>query len=220
MDSNASRAAVITAVEKQSNRPRYNIYINDQYAFSVHEDVLVRHRLLKGTEVRQNEFERIMRDEEFNQAYTAAVQYLGRKARTAKEVMRKLKQRGYHEELAEQVISRLLRERFINDREYAAEFAQYHLVAHKKSRKWIAYKLAEKGVAQEYIDAALDALDSGEELRTAMDKGEKKWNSLLHVPPSERRKKVTAFLRRSGFSPDVVMKVMRSLQRSHNGANP
>ena len=40
---------LITSIEKQKkSRFRYNIFLNEQFAFSVHEDMLVKHRLLKG----------------------------------------------------------------------------------------------------------------------------------------------------------------------------
>ena len=36
-------------VEKQKQgRYRYNIFLNEEFAFSVHEDILVKHRLIKG----------------------------------------------------------------------------------------------------------------------------------------------------------------------------
>lgn len=41
--------AVITKITRQKrNEERYNIFLNDEYAFSVDESVLVKYRLTKG----------------------------------------------------------------------------------------------------------------------------------------------------------------------------
>ena len=42
----------ITAIEVQrKNKKRYNVYIDDSFAFGVHEDVLILHKLTVGMEL-------------------------------------------------------------------------------------------------------------------------------------------------------------------------
>ena len=51
---------IITKVEKQKRgKHRYNIYLNEEYAFSVHEDILIKHRLNKGESLHPQEIERL-----------------------------------------------------------------------------------------------------------------------------------------------------------------
>jgi len=41
--------AIITNVSTQKQKKRYNIFLDGQYAFSVSENILIKKRLFKGT---------------------------------------------------------------------------------------------------------------------------------------------------------------------------
>ena len=79
-------ALVITKVQAQKAKNRFNIYINDEYSFAVDDSILVKHRLIKGKELDNETIEVLKVKGELSKAYQAALHYLNYKMRTEKEI--------------------------------------------------------------------------------------------------------------------------------------
>ena len=60
---------VITKIEAQKKKGRYNIYLNDAFAFGVDEATVVKYALFKGTELTKEQIEEIQHDDCIQQAY-------------------------------------------------------------------------------------------------------------------------------------------------------
>lgn len=87
--------SVVTMVEKQKkNQHRYNVYIDGSFSFSIHEDVMIKYRIFKGTEINREQMEEMLHEDEKQQAYAQALRYLGRKPRTGFEIRERLKQKA------------------------------------------------------------------------------------------------------------------------------
>jgi regulatory protein len=117
--------SLITMVERQKkNKHRYNIFLNEQYAFSVHEDIMIKHRLLKGEHVHADQIAQILKDDEQNAAYMKAIRYLGTRPRTVKEVTTKLRKEGYEDELIAHTVQKLMEQNYINDQQFAKRWTE------------------------------------------------------------------------------------------------
>src|SRR5690625_147307 len=82
-----SSVLIITKISRQKkNTSRYNIFIANEYAFSVSEDVLVRYRLYKGMELTRELMKEIKASESWNKVYSDALFYLNYRMRTEKEM--------------------------------------------------------------------------------------------------------------------------------------
>ncbi|ALS27624.1 RecX family transcriptional regulator [Paenibacillus sp. 32O-W] len=205
------RPAVITAVKQdRKERRRYHIYIDgaDEAALSVHEDIMVRYRLLKGQTVDPAVLDEIRGEDDKYRCYMAAVVYLGVKPRTRKEVERYLLRKGMEAEAVALTLDRLERERLVDDRDYAGLFAGQRLRSAGKGRRLIVQELRQRGVKGETAAEAADALDPAEELEVALALAVKKWRT-LRGEQSERRRKLAQFLLRRGFPGDIVREALR-----------
>ena len=80
---------VITKIEAQKKKGRYNIYLNDAFAFGVDEATVVKYALFKGTELTKEQIEEIQHDDCIQQAYQKALHFLNFKLRSTKEVYEK-----------------------------------------------------------------------------------------------------------------------------------
>ncbi|MEX2105047.1 MAG: recombinase RecX, partial [Bacilli bacterium] len=68
---------IITKISIQKrDKKRYNIFINEDYQFSVHEDVLVRHELRKGMNVSETMIVELRDEEERHRAFLDAINLL------------------------------------------------------------------------------------------------------------------------------------------------
>ena len=106
----------ITKIEVQKKKQkRFNIYINDEFAFGVDEVTLLKFSLTKGTELTQDTIREIEQETQYQNVYQKALHFLNFKLRTAKEVYEKLEKLEVSDEVINQVLQHLMDQGFIND---------------------------------------------------------------------------------------------------------
>jgi len=203
--------SVITSVEQQKrNKRRYNIYVNESFAFSVHEDVLVKYRLFKGESIDNERLQEVIHAEERQEVYAHAIRYIGRSPRSVKEVRQKLKQKGYEQSLVDLTIERLKNEKYIDDGMFAMQWTEHRIMYQSKGRNWVKQELQQKGVASENIQEAIASLDEETELAYACKLAAKKLPS-LKGEPYERKRKLAAFLLRRGYTSSTVSQAVKEV---------
>jgi regulatory protein len=206
---------VITKVEAEPRtKGRYRIDINGTYAFTVHEDVLVRFRLVKGASLPEELQREVMEEEERQAAYRAAIRYIGRAMRSAGEVRSKLESLGYAPEWIRHAIERLKEQGYVNDAAYAAALANQRLALNRKGRLWIRHELARKGIGKQEAERALAALDPREEWEQAWLLASKRWPS-MKGDGTQRVRKVMILLLRRGFPAETARSVAMKLKEEH-----
>lgn len=211
MSNGEAAAGWITSVERQKgNKKRYNLFIDGVYAFSVHEDIMIRHRLLKGEAVDAASIAGIVMDDERHQAYLEAIRYIGRRPRSQQEVRLHLKEKEYEPERINEVVERLSGEGYLNDEAFAKLWTENRIRSQKKGRKWVEMELSQKGVDDADISSALGSIDPEEEYAAALDSAVKKWR-LTGGEPFERKQKVMTYLLRRGYSHELVKRVVREV---------
>ena len=68
---------VITKIGRQkNNQERYNIYLNEEYAFAVDEGTLIKFGLQKGKVLEQIEIDEIQYEDEIAKAFNKALNFL------------------------------------------------------------------------------------------------------------------------------------------------
>lgn len=202
---------VITTVEAVKRPPgRYRIETSDGETFTVHEDVLVKYRLIKGAVLSEELRGEVLVEEELQAAYRYAIRYLGRAMRSGKQIRDKLKEKGYAPELIRQVLARLTEQKLVDDAAYAAALASQRLRHNRKGRLWIRHELAQKGIGKAEAERVLEELDPEEEREQAMQLALKRWPS-IKGERRDRLRKLYAYLMRRGFPADTVRSVVQRM---------
>ncbi|WJH33311.1 RecX family transcriptional regulator [Paenibacillus sp. CC-CFT747] len=197
----ASEESTVTRVDKQKrNKHRYNVHLDGEYAFSVHEDLLIKYRLLKGEVVNKDQLQTILEEDEKHRAYLDAIRFIGIRPRSVKEVRLKLKQRGYEPPLIQGTVDKLLDQNYLDDSQFAKMWAEQRVTFNKKGKKWIQAELAQKGIDRSKIQEAVEGIGEEEELTSAEDLARKKWPT-LSGEEYEKKRKLYAFLMRRGYTP-------------------
>lgn len=211
MEQEEQQPSMITLVEKQKRgKHRYNIFLNEEYAFSVHEDILIKHRLVKGEIVNFHEIERIIQDEEQNNAYMKALRVIGRRPYSSSELKRKLKETGYEPPVIEWVIEKLASQNYLNDEEFAKMWTDSRIISQKKGRNLVRQELQQKGIHKELVKHAIENINPEDEIAGAMKLAQTKWKQ-TSGETFDKRRKTAAFLMRRGFTGAVVTKVLSQL---------
>ena len=67
-------------------REMYDVLFDDGQSIKVHEESLVRYVLIPGKELDESEFNEIVQNIQYDQAYVAAIKYISYKIRSVKEM--------------------------------------------------------------------------------------------------------------------------------------
>lgn len=208
---------VITKVERQKKSDhRYIIHFGG-YNMTVHEDVMIKYRMISGSSFMKDDLEEIVMADERQRAYVEGLRYLERKPRTAQEMARRLREKEIGETIIAEVLQRLQQERLIDDPLYAKQWAEQRIMNQRKGKLWIRQELREKGIDKSLISEALENISPEEELESALQTGRKKWN-IIRGDVNDKRRKTGAFLMRRGFSGDLVRQVMNILREEEDFA--
>jgi regulatory protein len=204
---------VITAVERQArSKQRYNVFIDGEFAFAVHEDVLIKHRLLKGETVDPSRLEEVLRDEERQSAYVKVLRWLGSRQRTVKEIKSYLRRHKYEAAVIEDVLIRIQQQGYIDDERFSRTLAEERLASHGKGKRWIRQELLHKGVDRSIVQETLSDIDEEAELQSATNIARKRWRSAAGKDdPKDGRRKLAAYLARRGYSPSIVQSAVRAV---------
>jgi regulatory protein len=211
IESERGETRYITKIELQKKkRSRYNLYLDEEFALSIHEDILIKLRLGKGQAVDTEFLAKIMLEESYHSAYAAALRYVGRGPKSAKEVSNRLRREQCDLSVIQQIIQQLTEQGYLNDEQFAVQWTEHRIVAQKKGRLFVRQELQHKGVPKQHIEQAISEIDEETEYQSAYQLAVKRWNNSSDEDPVKYRK-ISAFLLRRGFPQAVVRKAMQQL---------
>jgi len=205
----------ITRVERQKKADHRYIIHFGAYNMTVHEDVMIKYRMITGSRFMKSDLEQIVLADERQRAYVEGLRYLGHKPRTALEMTRRLREKEIGETIIRETVERLQREQYIDDPLYAKQWAEQRITSQRKGKMWIRQELREKGIDKSLIAEALDHISPEQELQSALESARKKWNLIRGEVPDKRRK-TGAYLMRRGFTGEMVRRVLQILLQEEN----
>lgn len=205
-----------TVSRDRKEKKRYQIFPepeleSEEPLLTVHEDIMIRFRLIKGQWLTEAQVIEIRNEDERYKAYTLAIAYLGAKPRTRKSIAQYLGRKELQEESIEYALNRLESEQLVDDEQYARQFATSRLRSGLKGRLMIRQELQQRGVPKQVAAEALAELDRDSELNAAKTLAEKK-SRTIKGDMRQRKTKLMAFLLRRGFPGDVVREAMRDIE--------
>ena len=151
--------------------------------------------------------------DELTAAYDRALNLLAFRARSSRELHRRLVQKGVTAERADRVIAKLRDAGLIDDADFARQLTRSKLSGGVSQRR-VQQELFKRGVAREVADEAVAQVVDEEGLSDADSierVARKKWRTLAGLDEQTRRRRLFAFLARRGFDSDDVSRVVRQL---------
>ncbi|HET6568288.1 MAG TPA: RecX family transcriptional regulator [Rhodothermales bacterium] len=209
-------ARKITRLEAQQKNPdRVSVFLDRTFAFGVHQDLVLEYGLHVGRMLDEAEQRELESKDEVLRAKSIALNYLAYKPRTEREIRTKLARGGFSEEVADAVVQRLYALHFLDDAAYAHTFVTGRFRNRGYGPARIRGDLVKRGVDRHLIDEAIEGgLNPDETREVARAQAEKRWERLTSEPDVlKRRKKLSDFLLRRGFSYDTVREVVEAVSR-------
>ena len=194
----------ITALVVQKRNPnRVNVHLDGEYAFGLARIVAVWLRV--GQEVDEEKLKRLQVEDARERAVQQALLFLSYRARSESEIRQNLRKHEMPEEVIEETLARLRQDGLANDDQFAQAWVENRSAFRPRSRRMLAMELRQKGLNDEAVSSALEAVDD-EPL--AYEAAKKRAPRLKDLEWADFRKKLSEFLGRRGFSYSVIAPVV------------
>lgn len=206
---------VITGiVESPRKDGRFVLQVAGKSFANVSLDILERLRLAVGGEVSPELATRIGEEAAALGAYDRALNMLAFQARSARDLRRRLVQKGEDPAHVDAAIERLVANGLLDDASFARQFARSRVAGQGASKRRLQQDLFKRGVGREVADEAIAEVLSDE----GVDEGEvvervarKKARSLAKLDAPTRRRRLYSFLARRGYEADAIRRAMAAV---------
>lgn len=199
---------IVTQIEAVS-KTRSRIFLDGMFAFVLYKGELRKYHISEGKELKEEIVAEIREEILPKRAKLRAMNLLKSKQYTEKQLLEKLLQGGYDEEMAQKAVAYVKSYHYVDDTEYAYAYVACH--TGKKSRKEIMNRLRQRGISEEEavlafqrLEEAGEATDEKEAIRKLLVK--KHYNS--QTADYQEKQHIYAYFYRRGFSLDTVRSVM------------
>jgi len=200
-------AKIITALKVQKrNSDRISLYLDDEYAFGLFRKVAA--WLEVGQELNEEKIRQLNQAEANEKAYQRALNFLSYRVRTESEIRRNLNKHDTPEDVIEEVLERLRRNKLVNDFDFANTWVENRSEFRPRGRRALQSELRQKGVDQEIIEEVLQNLNEDDLAYRAAKKNVRKYQ---RFEQPEFRKKLLGFLARRGFNYAIAAPVVEQI---------
>jgi regulatory protein len=203
----------ITDIQVQKNNPsRYSIFLDGKFFCGIDKGVVEKFQLKLGMEMDEEKLKELIYEAELSKAKSYVYRILGKRMYTCKEVKDKLVERGYLDEIVQDVIATLERYGYLNDKNYAEEWIQSRLRSNPKGKYVLRQELARKGIEDSIIvDALGQEFDESKEQDMALELAQRKIKLYKNDDPASARRKLQGVLFRRGFNSEMINAVIEQV---------
>lgn len=204
---------IITKISVQKkNQSRYNIFLDHVYAFAVDEDTLIKHHLIKGKKLSDQDLTKVQYEDEIRKAYHSALQFLSYRMRSGLEIRAYLKKKEWAEAIIDVVLQELTSRKYINDLEFAKAYVRTYANSGKKGPLVLKRELEQKGITEQKIIEALMEYNKEKQIMDAIQLGNK--YTAQNKKHSERmlKQKLQQLLSTKGFPSVIVQAAMEAIE--------
>jgi regulatory protein len=201
---------IITSIEEQKKKGRYNIFLDGEYAFGLYKETIYHFGLRVKDELNEKKCEELKSYDEINFGKKVAYRFLNFKPRSEKEVRTKLKKHKLSEESIDKIIDSLKEFKFINDEQYAKMYVESKVSLKPEGRNSLKIKLSQKGIGKETSEKTVAENYSEEtEYQKAHELLQKYQKKVKAKTPLEKKQKCYRHLLSKGFSFDLINRVLK-----------
>lgn len=209
---------IITKVSAQRRPGRYNIFIDEKYAFSASEKTVAEFVLLKGKELNDEQVEKIKQFDADAKASDLAAHFLSYEPRTIFEVLQYLKKHEISDEAANNAVNQLNELGYLDDQQYAKLFIKNNLRVGSDGPQSLLRKLTQKGVNPEISQVELDEVAEEDWIEVGQRVIKSVGHQVGKISQRELERKMRIKLLTHGFSSDLIGAVIDTMDLEEDEA--
>lgn len=201
----------ITALPPQKHDPdRLSVFVDGEFRMGLSAEVALAGNLRVGQTVDEARLLELERRDRGWQAREAALRLLAVRPRSAAELARRLRMKGYEPEVGEEVIARLRDLGMIDDAAFAGTLVRDRVRLKPQGARRLANELRARGVDHETAREAIRETMEGEQTdeRELARRAAEKWRPRAGEEPARARRRLHGYLARRGFDSDVIREVL------------
>ena len=188
--------AMVTGIEEA--RGQVEIRVDGRAALCIRKAHFERCPVAVGDEIDLDAYTGRIAATQFPDAYEAALTSLDTSERTAQEIRRSLRKKGYVEPVIDAVVERLRENRLIDDARYARRLAETQS-GKPVGRYAVRRRLRAKGISEEDAEDALEAFDDEQQRGACIEAARGLLRRYAELPPREGKARLSQALARRGF---------------------
>jgi regulatory protein len=146
------------------------------------------------------------------EAKTYALKLLSYRSRSRKEMVDKLKRKGFSATLSKSTINFLEGAGLMDDKALASELFSFSTENKHLGKRGIRMFMTERGISKELIDKILSKHSFEMEEKAAKELLDNKLRTLQDYPNNVIKRRIWSMLQRRGFSFDVMNRVIRLIK--------
>lgn len=156
-----------------------------------------------------------MSDEaELKKAKIYALKVSNFRPRSAEELRQKLCDKGFSQDVIEEVLAEFAKKGILNDAKFAKLWIESRLHSNPKAAFLLRRELSRKGVKDEVIDQAIrESAGEHSEYDTVKTLAESRMAALKGLDAATVKRRLFGYLKRRGFSTEIIMRVINDYQR-------
>ncbi len=203
----------ITKYEKKKNGI-YQVYFDNGNNVDLYENIILNYNLLIKKEVSVEQLDKMLEENKKYIAYNLAIKYISTKMRAKKEIVEYLKRKEIDNTTIDEVISLLLKEKYLDDYSFAKSFVNDKILLSSDGPSKIRGKLEEFQINDESINDALSSFT----YEIQKEKVEKIANKLVTTNKTKStsflKNKIFNYLYNLGYERSVIVEVVNKLKFS------
>jgi len=202
----------ITAIQPQRLHPeRVDVHVDGAFRLGLSAELVLAEPLRVGDEVDEARLAELEAKDQSWKARDAALSLLSYRARTAVELKRRLKRKGFDDDVSAATVERLDRLGVVDDAAFAESFVRDRVRLRPHGMHRLGQELRAKGVDEDVARAAIAEVmerEGATELDLARAAAAR-WKPRAGEEPARARARLQGFLARRGFGGDTVQDVVR-----------
>ena len=187
---------------KKLKVPKSDVYIDDNFCFSVLDEIVLKCGLTENKEVDEKSLIEILSENEKVLCFNKALLYVARKICSRFELEKNLEKKGFSKTAIDNAITKLIDYNYINDSEYVNTYISFN--THKGKLK-IKYELKQKGIGDKLI---IDALSKIVNQDAVCLEAVKKY---ILKRPDYKKQSLYQYLISKGFEYDVILSALNKI---------
>ncbi|MGF1633445.1 MAG: regulatory protein RecX [Phycisphaerae bacterium] len=200
----------ITRIEVQKRRPRRrSVYLDGQFAFGVHENVVAKYRLTVETDLTPEAVLAIEAGEVRQGCFDRAIGLVSRRPHGRAELRGKLVRKDFPDRVVDAVLDQLADYGYLDDAAFARMRAAEAAGRKQQGRRRVRQELMRLQLDEKTVDAAVaEVFGPIDEKAQAHAAAAKRQASLARLDAATARRRLAGYLQRRGFDGDVVRDVV------------
>lgn len=146
----------------------------------------------------------------FNTYYSKAAALCSRAEKCSSDIFKKIIDWGADEDLANEVLQKLIEEKFVDDSRYASFFVKDKFRFNKWGKIKIAFMLKQKHISGNIINDALAEIDEEEYSSVLKKLLEEKSKSIKAINQYDKKAKLMRFTQGRGFELDKILQQIQA----------